>query len=181
MGRKKKQTVAKMKAKAAAAAKRMTLGKGNKMLAAAGGAIDATLISVQAGDYSSLPRRVVQNYSGININTGTVTLEDAAKGLGAPIFNKLERAIFKGLNVPAPSLKRKGLKSKIGVATYYGASIANAMGGSDNLDRFRRYFHSQYGVNLNNSGTGVLDYSKPIIEKVVPYILVNKAMAWAMK
>ena len=180
MGRKKK-TVAQIKAAAKAAAKRMTLGKTNKMLGAAVGAIDAALISVQAGDYSSLPRRLVQNYSGVNINDGTVKLENAAKGLGAPIFNKLERAIFKGLNVPAPSLKRKGLSSKIGVGVYYGASIANAAGGSDNLDKFRRYVHSQYGVDLTQDGTAVLDYSKPIFEKVIPYIAVTKLMSWAMK
>ena len=180
MGRK-KLTKQQIKDKAAAAAKRITLGKVNKLIGAAGGAIDATLVSMETDTLDKLPVRVIQNYSGINIETGDITIENAARGLGGPVFNKIERAIFKGLGVPSPSLRRKGLKSKIGAATYYGASAANAWGGTTNLDRFRRYYHSQYGVDLNKFGMEALDYSKPITEKIVPYVAVTKLMQWAMK
>ncbi len=181
MARKKKLTKAQIKAKAAAAAKRMTMGKVNKMLAASGGAIDSVLVAAEDGSWDQTPRRVIQNYSGVNINNGTFDMAHTARGLGGPVFNKIERAIFKGLNVPAPSLKRKGFKSKVGVAVYYGASIANAMGGRDNLHKFRRYYHSQYGVDLNRHDITALDYSKPIVEKIIPYVLVTKAMQWAIK
>jgi len=181
MGKTKKQTKAQIKAKAAAAAKQMTMGKVNKLVAVSGGAIEASLLSMNEGNFDNLPRRVVRTYSGIDIRDGSVDITRAAKGVGGPVFNKLERAIFKGLNVPAPSVRRKGIKSKIGVAVYYGASVANAMGGSDNLEKFRRYYHSQYGVDMRQDGMACLDYSKPIVEKIIPYIVVNKVMSWAMK
>ncbi len=156
--------------------KGMTHGKFMKGFSFAGAGIDVGLKISEGLDVESATIQAVRDYSGVDIQAGTFEPERLAKGWGGPVFNKVENFIFKGAGVSPPSLKRKGIRSKVQLGVYHAAAIANASGGNTPREKFLRFYRSHYGVDLTKEKMDALDYSKPIVEKVIPYILVTKLM-----
>lgn len=176
---KKKLTKQQIKDKAKAAAKRMTLGKMNKAIALIGPiGNNALRLAEGDGDQNNLAQRISRDQTGFDFTDGTFDANRLVRGYGGAVFNKIERWIFRGAGVPFPSVRRKGMGSKIGAGIYYANSIGKAAAGTTNSQRFRGYYHAQYGVKLSESGMDALDYSEPIVKKIIPYVIVNKIIQW---
>lgn len=175
-GGKKKSTTAGNPSPASKSSKALTHHGFMKALAL-GGSVGSRVLAFQAGgDQRELSVGIPFDYTGVDIEDGSFKLDRMGRTYGGALYLKIEDFILKGAGVAPPSLKRKGIKAKAGLGVYHAAAVANTMGGTSTRDKFHRFYHSHYGVNLNLSGFDALDYSKPIIEKVVPYIIFQKAM-----
>lgn len=170
---KKKLTEKQKKARAAAAAKRMTVGKGLKIWAISGGAIDPALAYMTSKNPKEFTRQIPFNYSGFDTE-GVEPWRSVglAKGYGGGVMSVVEKKVFRALRVRGPRTKMETFGDALDYLTYFGVTAQKVYENrGDNREAHRQAYKTQFGIDLQGSdwATTVVPLES-ITQKWVPYL-----------
>lgn len=172
MAKKKKLTDAQKKAKAAAAAKKMTVGKGLDM-----GAIGANAIFRAAQVMGGRPaldagKDLIASYTSYNPTTNAINIDDLANGYGPALMRAGEKKAFQFLGIKGPRTGVKNIGDAIDYLTYFGKTGIEVWENRANPEEAaRQAIITQYGVDMGQNGLGAFQPLDMITDKIAPYVL----------